>query len=71
MERDDHILEENDMLVTQGNSKTRDDARLDVKKLSCAIELVHLVDQRVEALIDGLADHFATGHQLLTSKNDD
>ena len=64
MKWDDNILEENDMLVSQRHCKTRDDRGKDIKKLSSTVELVRLVDQGVEALVDGLSDPLSPWHQL-------
>ena len=68
MKRNDNILEEDDVLVTEGHCKSGDDTRLDVQKFSCSVELVRLVDKRIEALIDGLANHLASWHQLANIK---
>ena len=59
MQGDDYILEEYDVLVSQGNGETTDDRGQDVKKLSCTIEFVSLVDQLIEGFIDSLTDHLA------------
>jgi len=61
---DDNILEENDMLVSERHCETRDDRGKNVKKLSGTVELVRLVDQGVEALVDGLSNHLSPWHQL-------
>jgi hypothetical protein len=62
MQRDNHILEEYHMLVTEGYGKTTDNGCQDVKELSSTIEFVSFVNQLIERFIDGLADHLATGY---------
>ena len=64
MKWDDHILEENHVLVPEWHGEARYDRGEDVKKLSRAVELVRLVNQGVEALIDGLSDHLSPWYQL-------
>ena len=64
MKWDDHILEENHVLVPEWHGEARDDRGEDVEKLSRAVELVCLVNQGVEALIDGLSDHLSPWYQL-------
>ena len=71
MERDDDILEEDYVLITKGHSKARDDASLDIEKLRRAVEFVNFMNQCVEALVDGLADHLATGYQLNRRSRDE
>lgn len=64
VEWDDDRLEEGHVLVTQGHGEARDDARQDVEQLSGTIELVVLLDERVEGLVHCLSDHLSAGHQL-------
>lgn len=52
------------MLVSQRYCKTTDDAGENVKELSCTVELVGFMDQRVEAFIDCLSDHFSSRDKL-------
>ena len=64
MKWDDHILEENHVLVSQGHGEAADNGGEDVEKLGRAVEFVCLMDQCVEALIDRLSDHLASWDQL-------
>lgn len=64
MERDDDVLEEDDVLVSQGNSETTDDTGEDIKQFGGTIELVSLVDQGEEALVDGLSNHLSSWHEF-------
>ena len=64
MQRDNHIIEEEHVLVSQRHRKARDDARQDVQQLCCAVKLMRFVDEGVEALIHGLPDHFSARDQL-------
>lgn len=61
---DDHILEENDVFISQRHCETRNDTSEDVKQLGSSIEFESLVDERIEAVIDSLTYHFAARHQL-------
>ena len=64
MQWNDDILEEDDVLVTQRHCKARDDGGQDIEQLCRTVELMRLVDQRVEGFIHGLADHLPARHQL-------
>ena len=64
MEWDDNVLEEDDMLISERNSESTDDTRQNVQKLGRAVEFVILVDQRKEALVDGLTNHFSSWYEL-------
>ena len=64
MQWDDHILEENNVLVSERHSESRNDGGKDVQKFSSTVELVRLMNQSVKALIDGLANHFASWYKL-------
>ena len=64
MKRDDNVLEEDDVLISEGNSESTDDTGQNVEKLGRAVEFVILVDQCEEALVDGLTDHFSSRHKL-------
>ena len=66
MQGDDHIFEEDNVLVSQGHSETRDDRSEDVKDLGGSVKFMSFVDQRVKALIHSLADHFTTRYKLNT-----
>jgi len=45
MKRDDNILEENDVFISEWYSKPTNDTGEDVEKLSSSIELVGLVNK--------------------------
>ena len=64
MQRDNHIIEEEHVLVSQGHRKARDDARQDIQQLCCTVKLMRFVDEGVEALIHGLPDHLSARDQL-------
>lgn len=64
VKRDDHILEENDMLFSEGHCESRDNAGQDVKQLRGPVELEGLVNETVEAVIDGFSNHLSPGDQL-------
>lgn len=64
MQRNDDHLEEDHMLLSQRHSEPRDNGGEDVQELGCPIELMILMDQCIEALVDGLPDHLSSGHKL-------
>lgn len=64
MKRDNYILEEDNVLVTQGHGKTRDDRGQNVEELSSSVELMCLVNQAEKAFVNCLSDHFTPRYQL-------
>ena len=64
MEWNDDVLEEDNVLISKRNSESTDNASQDIKELCCTIELVVLMDQREEALVDGLTNHFTSWYKL-------
>lgn len=64
MKRNDNVLEEDDMLISQWNSESTDDTCQNVEKLGGTVEFVILVDKCKETLIDGLTDHFSSWNKL-------
>lgn len=64
MERNDDGIEEDNVLIPEWHSETRDDTGQDVEQLGGTIEFVVLVDQSEEALVDGLSNHLSAGHKL-------
>lgn len=54
VERDDDGLEEDHVLLPERHGEPADDAGQDVEQLGGSVELVVLVDQAVEAVVDGL-----------------
>lgn len=64
MERNDDILEKDDVFVSQRHSETTDDAGQDVQKFGGTVEFVRLVDEGEKALVHGLSDHLSSGHQF-------
>ena len=64
MERDNDILKEDDMFISERHCKATDDTGKDIKEFSSSIEFVGLMDQTIEALIHSLSDHFSSWYQL-------
>lgn len=64
MEGDDDGLEEVDVFFSQGDSETTDDRSQNVQKFSGTVEFVVFVDESVEAIGDGLSNHFSSGDEL-------
>lgn len=64
MKRNDDILEEDDVFLSQGNCKSRDDAGQNIKKFRSSIELESLMNKTVEAVIDGFSDHLSPWNQF-------
>jgi hypothetical protein len=48
MKRDNHILEENYVLVSEGHRETRDNGSQDIEELGSAVELMGFMDQTEE-----------------------
>jgi hypothetical protein len=57
-------LEEIDVLLSQGDGETTDNTSKNIKQLSSTIELEVLMDKSVEAVGDGLSDHFSSGDEF-------
>lgn len=57
----DDSLEENDVFISERDSKSGDDGGEDIEQLSSSIEFIVFVDESVEAISDGLSDHFSSG----------
>ena len=64
MEGNNAVLEENNVLLPEGNCEARNDASHDVQQFGGSVELVGLVDEGVEALVHRLSDHLSSGDQL-------
>ena len=64
MQGDDDRSEEGNVLLAQRHCEPADYARQDVQELRGAVESEVFVDQRVEGVRDGLADHLAARDQL-------
>jgi len=69
VQRDDDILEENHVLVTEGHGKARNDGSQDIKQLGGSVELMRFVNQAEEALVDRFSDHLSAGYQLKFKAN--
>lgn len=61
VEWNDDSLEENDVFISERDSKSGDDGGEDIEQLSSSIEFIVFVDESVEAISDGLSDHFSSG----------
>jgi len=64
VERNDDIFEENDVLFSERNSKTRNDAGQYIKKFRSSVELECFMDETIEAIVDSFSDHFSSRDQL-------
>jgi len=64
MKGDDDGLEEVDVLFSQGDSETTDNTSQNIQKFSSTVEFVVFVDESVEAISDGLSNHFSSGDEL-------
>ena len=69
MKRDDNILEEYYVLLSEGNGESRNYTCQDVQKLRSTVKFMVFVDEGVETLIHRLSNHLASGHQLFTYKD--
>ena len=59
MQRDEHPLQEELVLLFEGNGEAVDDAAQDLEQLGDAVELLELVDEAEEDVVDLLADEGA------------
>jgi hypothetical protein len=64
VKRNNNVLEEDNVLISQWNSESTDDTRQNVEKLGSTVEFVSLMDECKETLIDGLTDHFSSRNKL-------
>lgn len=61
---DDDVFEEDNVLVSQRHSETRNNRGKNIEQFSSTVELVSFMDQGVEAFVDRFSDHLSAGHQL-------
>ena len=61
---DYYFVEEDHVFFPEGNSETGNHGSEDVQQLRSAVEAAVFVDQRVEIIGDGFADHFPARNQL-------
>ena len=64
MQWNDNILEEDNMLVSEWNGKTRDNTCKDIEKFSSTIEFMSFVDECEETFVDSLSNHLSSWNQL-------
>ena len=64
MKGNDDILEENDVLFSEGNCETGNNGSKDVEQLGSPIEFESLMDQTVEAVVNSFSDHLSTRNKL-------
>lgn len=64
VEWDDDGLEEDDVLISEWDSKSGDDGGEDIEQLSSSIEFVVFVNKSVEAISDSFSDHFSSWDKL-------
>ncbi len=64
MQRDEHPLQEEFVLLFEGNGEAVDDAAQDLEQLGDAVELLELVDEAEEDVVDLLADEGAQAQEL-------
>ena len=60
----DDVLEKNNMLISQRNSESTDNASQNIKKLCSPVELMVLVNKCEELLVDSLSNHFTSWNEL-------
>ena len=58
------VLEKDDMLLSQRHGKPTDDTGQNIQQLRSSIELKSLMNQRIEAVINGLSNHFSSGYKF-------
>lgn len=64
MERNDNVLEEDYVLISQWDCETTDDTCKNIQELSCSIKFVGFMDKSEEALIHRLSNHLSSWNKL-------
>ena len=64
MKRDDDVLEENHVFISERDGESTNDTGQNVQKLSGTIEFVGFMDESEKALVNGLSDHLSSWHKL-------
>ena len=64
MQWDDNVLEEDNVLLSQGYCKSTDNTGKYIEQFRGAVELEGLMDQRVETVVDGFTDHFSSRNEF-------
>ena len=64
VKRNYHIFEEDDVLCSERNSKTGNNACQNVQKFRSSVKLESFVNEAVEAVIDRFSDHFSSWNQF-------
>lgn len=64
MERNDYVLEKNDVFVPEWNRKSTNDTSKNIEKLSSTIEFMSFMDKGIEAFVDSLSNHFSSWNKF-------
>ena len=62
VERNDDILKEDNVLLSEWNSKARNNACQDIKQFGSSIEFKCFMNQRIKAIVNGLSNHLSSRH---------
>jgi len=60
MKRNNNILEENYMLISEWHSESTDNTGQNIQKFGSTVKFMVFMDQSEEALVDSLSDHFSS-----------
>ena len=64
MQRNNDVLEEDNVLISQRNRVPTDNAGKYFQKLGCTVEPMLFMNESDQALVDGLSDHLSPGHKF-------
>ena len=64
VEGDNDSLEEVDVLLSEGDSKSGNNGSKNVKKFSSTIEFIVLMNEGIEGVGDSLSDELSSGNDL-------
>jgi hypothetical protein len=64
VERNDYVLEKNDVFVPEWNRKSTNDTSKNIEKLSSTIEFMSFMDKGIEAFVDSLSNHFSSWNKF-------
>jgi len=64
VERNDYVLEKNDVFVPEWNRKSTNDTSKNIEKLSSTIEFMSFMDKGIEAFVDRLSNHFSSWNKF-------
>ena len=64
MKRNNNILEEDNVLISEWDSETTDNTCQDIEKLGGTVELMSFMNECEEAFINSLSNHLSSWHKF-------